>query len=96
MMSNAGKARDEIPEEFASLVEAGAFWGVHDSGDYEDSMTPVDIELDTLEHKVYIAVARDVAAQLQAKARDQGVGTETLVNLWLLEKLLQHQGMSSN
>lgn len=95
-MSDTVNPRDEIPEEFESLVEAGAFWDVHDSGDYEDNMTPVDIELDMIGHKVYIAVARDVAAQLQAKARDQGVGTETLVNLWLLEKLLQHQGMSSN
>ncbi|MFO7631154.1 MAG: CopG family antitoxin [Caldilinea sp.] len=95
-MSDTINTRDEIPEEFASLAEAGAFWDTHDSGDYEDCMTPVGIELDTLEHKVYVAVARDVAVQLQAKARDQGVGTETLVNLWLLEKLLQHQGMSSS
>lgn len=94
-MSDTVNPRDEIPDEFASLAEAGAFWDAHDSGDYEDSMTPVDIELDTLERKVYVAVARDVAVQLQAKARDQGVGTETLVNLWLLEKLLQHEGMSS-
>ncbi|HHY55329.1 MAG TPA: hypothetical protein GYA08_07815 [Chloroflexi bacterium] len=81
---------DEIPEEFASLVEAGEFWDTHDSGAYEDTMTPIDIELDVLDHKLYVAVARDVAVQLQAKARDQGVGTETLVNMWLLEKLLQH------
>lgn len=95
-MSDTVNLHDEIPEEFASLVEAGEFWDTHDSGAYEDTMTPVDIELDILDHKLYVAVARDVALQLQAKARDQGVGTETLVNLWLLEKLLQHEGMSSN
>lgn len=95
-MSDTVNLRDEIPEEFASLVEAGEFWDTHDSGAYEDTMTPMDIELDVLDHKVYVAVARDVAVQLQAKARDQGVRTETLVNLWLLEKLLQHQGLSSD
>lgn len=89
-MSDTINPRDEIPEKFASLAEAGAFWDAHDSGDYEDSMTPVEIELDTMEHKVYVAVARDVAVQIQAKARNQGVEPETLVNLWLLEKLLQH------
>lgn len=80
----------KVPDEFASLAEAGAFWDTHDSGDYEEIMTPVNIELDLLEHKVYVAVARDVAVQIQAKARNQGVEPETLVNLWLLEKLLQH------
>lgn len=95
-MSDTANLHDEIPEEFASLVEAGEFWDTHDSGAYEDTMTPVDIELDMLDHKLYVAVARDVAVQLQAKARDQGVRTETLVNLWLLEKLLQHKGLSSN
>ena len=89
-MNGVVDTRKEVPEQFASLAEAGAFWDTHDSGDYEDIMTPVDIELDLLEHKVYVAFARDVVVQLQAKARDQGVGTETLVNLWLLEKLLQH------
>ncbi len=95
-MSDTVNLHDEIPEEFASLVEAGEFWDTHDSGAYEDTMTPIDIELDVLDHKLYVAVARDVAVQLQAKARDQGVGTETLVNMWLLEKLLQQQGLSSN
>lgn len=95
-MSDTVNLHDEIPEEFASLVEAGEFWDTHDSGAYEDTMTPIDIELDVLDHKLYVAVARDVAMQLQAKARDQGVGTETLVNMWLLEKLLQQQGLSSN
>lgn len=95
-MSDTVNLHDEIPEEFASLVEAGEFWDTHDSGAYEDTMTPIDIDLDVLDHKLYVAVARDVAVQLQAKARDQGVGTETLVNMWLLEKLLQQQGLSSN
>lgn len=89
-MSDIVDTCGEVPDEFASLAEAGAFWDTHDSGDYEEIMTPVDIELDLLEHKVYVAVARDVAVQIQAKARNQDVEPETLVNLWLLEKLLQH------
>lgn len=31
--------RDELPEEFTSLREAGEFWDTHDSGEYEDAMT---------------------------------------------------------
>ena len=86
-MSETIKVRDEIPEEFASLAEAGEFWDAHDSGEYEDLMTPVEIEFDLHEQELFIAVAKDVAVRLQAKAREQGVGAETLVNLWLAERL---------
>ncbi len=87
-MTDIVKVRDEIPDEFTSLTEAGEFWDAHDSSEYEDLMTPVEIEFDLQDQGLFIAVAKDVAAQLQAKAREQGVGAETLVNLWVQEKLL--------
>ena len=37
--------------------------------------------------KVYCAVAKDLLTQLQIHARQQGVSTETLINLWLREKV---------
>lgn len=44
-MADIVSVRDEIPEEFASLVEAGEFWDTHDSGEYEVLMTPVEVEV---------------------------------------------------
>ena len=38
--------RDELPEEFSTLREAGIFWDTHDSGEYEDAMTEVELEHD--------------------------------------------------
>jgi hypothetical protein len=88
-MSARTTNRDEVPREFATLKEAGEFWDVHDSGDYEDLMVPVEIEMDASTDRIYMAIAKDVAEQLRTKAREQGVSAETLVNLWLQERLLQ-------
>lgn len=88
-MAGIVSVRDEIPEEFASLVEAGEFWDTHDSGEYEALMTPVEVEVTDVTDRFYMAIAKDVAMRLRARARQQGVSTETLVNLWLQEKLIQ-------
>jgi len=50
-------------------------------------MEDVDIQIDVYSSRVYCAVAKDLAAQLRDQARKQGVSTETLINLWLREKI---------
>ena len=81
--------RDELPEEFSSLREAGEFWDTHDSGEYEESMTEIDLEIEISEDRIYFSNARNIAQQLRRYAHEQGVSTETLANLWLQEKLMQ-------
>lgn len=82
--------RDPLPESFASLEEAGEFWDTHDSADYEDLMEDVTFEIDLTGRPMYhFAVAKDIAAALHKIAQQQGVSTQTLINLWLQEKLLQ-------
>lgn len=82
--------RDPLPESFASVEEAGEFWDTHCSADYEDLMADVTFEINlTGKSTYYVAVAKDIATALRTIARQQGVSTQTLVNLWLQEKLLQ-------
>ena len=87
--------RDELPEEFSSLREAGEFWDTHDSGEYEDAMTEIDLEIEISEDRIYLSVARSIAQQLRRYAHEQGVSTETLANLWLQEKLMQESSHSA-
>ena len=79
--------RDPLPEEFNSLEEAGEFWDTHSSADYEDYMKEVhfDVELKRRAHDV--RVTDDVLREIRKIARQRGVATETLVNLWLQEKV---------
>ena len=78
--------RDPLPEDFDSLEEFLAFWDTHSTADYEDQMEDVDVDIDIRSSKVYCAVAKDLLTQLRTRARQEGVSTETLINLWLQEK----------
>jgi hypothetical protein len=50
-------------------------------------MEPVEVEIDLSSSKVYCPVAKDLLRQVRQQAQQQGVSTETLINLWLQEKL---------
>lgn len=77
-----------LPKNFTSLEEFWDFWDTHSSADFEDEMEPVEIEIAALSSsKMYCAIAKDVLHQVREQARRQGVSTETLINLWLQEKL---------
>ena len=80
-------SQDSLPEDFGSLEEFCEFWDTHSTSDYEDLMEDVDVSIDIHTSKVYCAVAKDLLTQLQIHARQQGVSTETLINLWLREKV---------
>jgi hypothetical protein len=79
--------RDALPEEFGSLDELWAFWDTHSTADYEDLMEDADFRVNIRSSKTYCAVANDIVKQLRAQARRQGVSTETLINLWLRDKV---------
>lgn len=82
--------RDPIPDEFSSLAEAGEFWDTHSTADYEDLMEDVSFEINLPPQPMHsYAIAKDLATQLHAVAKQQGISTQTLINLWLQEKLLQ-------
>jgi hypothetical protein len=81
--------RDPLPDSFASLAEAADFWDTHSTADYDDFMEDVSFEIAlTGRPTYYFAVAKDIAIALHEAAQKQGVSTQTLVNLWLQEKLL--------
>jgi hypothetical protein len=81
--------RDPLPQSFNSLEEFWAFWDTHRTADYEDFMEDADVKINLHSSKVYCAVAKDLITQVRALARKQGVSAETLVNLWLREKLVE-------
>jgi len=77
--------RDDLPDAFQSIAEAGAFWDSHDSTDYEDMMENVNFEVDIKRRVYLVPVAGGILEVLRKKAKSQGVSTETLVNV-LLQK----------
>jgi predicted HicB family RNase H-like nuclease len=52
-------------------------------------MEEAEIRGEIRSSKIYCAVAKDIVAQLRTQARQQGVSVETLINLWLQEKVTE-------
>lgn len=75
---------DPIPETM-SLEEAADFWDTHSVADYP--LEVVDVEFDLQGARKSVAIDTEVLSQLEHRARDRGISLETLVNLWLQERL---------
>jgi len=86
------KVRDEIPEHFASIEEAAQFWDSHDLSDYWDMTEAAEFDVDLTSRRYLVALDPALVNQLTEAARRRGVTTETLINLWLAEKLRQPVG----
>ena len=81
--------RDPLPENFKSLEEFWSFWDMHSTADYEDLMEDADLQISFDSNKIYYAIAKDLSASLRSQAKRQGVSAQTLINLWLREKVTQ-------
>jgi uncharacterized DUF497 family protein len=87
LMARNKKQRDPIPTHFSSIAEASDFWDTHDLADYEDLTKEVQIEADIQSRIFLTALEPTLAAKLAERAHKQGISTETLINVWLTEKL---------
>lgn len=86
-MSRGRKVRDRIPESFANIEEASDFWDSHSTADYDDLMDDVDFKVDIQSRIFFVPLEGSVAKEIKLIAEQQGLVLETLVNLWLKEKL---------
>ena len=87
----------KIPE-FASEQEESDFWDTHSLMDYWDETTPVEIEFrDVRPRKTLISLRLDeeTIARLKAIAHSRGIGYQTLIRMWLLERLAAEPGAAA-
>jgi hypothetical protein len=88
-MARSRKIREPIPDNFNSVEEAAEFWDSHDLGDYWDETKAAHFDVD-IQRRVFLAALEPgLAKRISECARQQGVSTETLINLWLSERLSQ-------
>lgn len=71
--------------EARSAEEVSAFWDDHDFTDFDTEAKDVPFEV------VYaVPVEVELFNELDRRARKHGVNVETLVNMWLQQKLAEH------
>lgn len=87
MKKSKKRTRDPLPEQFSSPEEAGEFWDTHSGVDYEDYMREVHFDVNLKRGAHEVRVADELLREVRKVARRKGISTETLVNLWLQEKV---------
>ncbi|MBU4226087.1 MAG: BrnA antitoxin family protein [Chloroflexi bacterium] len=76
-----------MPDPSASIDEIVEFWDTHSTADYNDEMQDVTFDIDLREEAFVVALVPELAEVIGRAAKARGVTTETLVNLWLAERV---------
>jgi len=85
-MSENNNAQLTNISKASSVEEIADFWDTHSLDDYWDQTREVEIEVRATRRR-RIALDPEVYVQVEAEARTRGIMPETLVNLWLMDRL---------
>jgi len=72
-----------------SYQEIGEYWDDHDLDEVWDQTQPADFVVSGHAKTTYYPVESTLSQKLHTLAQQRGVSAETLVNLWLQEKITQ-------
>ncbi|HYA42507.1 MAG TPA: CopG family antitoxin [Syntrophobacteraceae bacterium] len=72
-----------------SYKEIGEFWDSHDLADYWDQTLEAEFEVEIESEVTYYALGKALSEQVRSLARKEGISADTLLNLWVQEKLRQ-------
>ncbi len=70
-----------------SYKEIGEFWDTHDLTEYWDQTKPAKFEVDIQSEVTYYALDNELSARIRAISIQRGISADTLLNLWVQEKL---------
>lgn len=83
------KKKDPIPKHFKSVQDAAEFWDSHDLSDYWNLTREAHFDVDIQRRVFLTALEPELAKKLSAYSHQQGISIETLINLWLTEKMAE-------
>jgi predicted DNA binding CopG/RHH family protein len=85
--------KKKIPT-FKTEQEEAEFWDIHDSTEYLDDTEPINtFFIDSRPPKKQISLRLDEMAikKLKVVAQDKGIGYQTMIRMWVMERL-QEEG----
>jgi hypothetical protein len=74
-----------------SYKEIGEFWDTHDLADFWDRTKPTKFEVDIQSEVTYYALDSKLSKKVRSIAKKRGVSPDTLLNLWVQEKLQEQK-----
>lgn len=75
----------------ATYAEIGEFWDTHDLSKFWDRTKPADFDVVMESEVTYYAMDKRLSEEVQELAQRRGVSADTLVNMWVLEKLREQK-----
>ncbi len=72
-----------------SYQAIGEFWDTHDLGEFWDETEPAEFAVDIRSEVTYYAVETELSQKVRSLAEQRGVSAETLLNLWVQEKVTE-------
>ena len=85
-MSESKNKQSSSISKAQTLEEIGEYWDTHSLDDYWDKTRETQFEVRAKQRR-RITVEPEIYKEIETEARVRGVVPETLVNLWLAEKL---------
>lgn len=82
------KPIDPIPEEFSSYGEAAEFWDSHDTTDYPDAFSTVEMIGEFHGRQYEVAIEPEIVSILQERAKSLGVTASHLASDIIRQYLL--------
>ena len=82
------KKTDPIPDKFGSYEEAAKFWDSHDTTDYLEYLTPVEVTAEFRSRLYEIEIDESLAVILREAAKRKGVTPSRLASELLMEQLV--------
>jgi CopG antitoxin of type II toxin-antitoxin system len=74
-----------------SYAEIGEYWDTHDLSDVWEKTRKVKFDVVAEPEATYYPIEKDLSEKIQSVARKQGVSSDTLVNLWLEQKIKERR-----
>ena len=74
-----------------SYAEIGEYWDTHDLSHVWGKTKKVKFELVAEPEATYYPIEKELAEKIQSVARKRGVSSDTLVNLWLEQKIKEQR-----
>jgi len=68
--------------------DIGAFWDEHDATDFGEQ-TEVEFDVNIQSQRRYYSLDKHLSLELRRIAKARGVSEETLLNMWVQEKINQ-------
>ena len=72
-----------------TLEEMAEFWDTHSLADFEDQTYEVEMTFDSFARRSFVGIEPALMEELRRIARKRQVSTQTLINVWLQQRVDQ-------